>query len=314
VQQQYGIEYFTEVLKGKPKDMYALTTRAMLWKNAKGFDQALIDYDAIISLDPTNAGAFNDRGFVRASKNDHDRAIADYTEAIRLDPKLASAYHNRGVSWRAKKDIDRSIADDTEAIKLNPKYVEAYETRGDALREKNEFDRALADFDEVIQLGSRSSMAYLNRAVLRMITARDGAAEDARSCLGRIGWREDDSLYAILYSHFADRRAHRDDKARQVIDRAMTQANTAIWPFAFISHLHGDLDEEDLLDSVSKDPKQLSEAHTFLGLERLCAGNQADAIEHFRWVKQHANATSWNDKIALAELERLAEKPADTGP
>ena len=42
------------------------------------------------------------RGLTRDGKKDWDGAIADYSQAITLDPTRASAYFNRGADWFEK--------------------------------------------------------------------------------------------------------------------------------------------------------------------------------------------------------------------
>src|SRR5580704_10109714 len=74
-----------------------------------------------MQLDPKDAGAFYDRGYVWQAKGEYDKAIADYNEAIRLDPKLVRAFVNRGSAWLIKGDNDKAIADYDEAIRLDPK-------------------------------------------------------------------------------------------------------------------------------------------------------------------------------------------------
>jgi len=49
---------------------------------------------------------------------DFDKAIADSTEAIRLDPTLAGAYNNRGLAYAEKGDFDKAVSDYSEAIRL----------------------------------------------------------------------------------------------------------------------------------------------------------------------------------------------------
>jgi Flp pilus assembly protein TadD len=49
--------------------------------NKRDFARAISDYAQTIRLDPGNAKALNDRGFVFASKGDFEVAIRDYGQA-----------------------------------------------------------------------------------------------------------------------------------------------------------------------------------------------------------------------------------------
>ena len=59
-----------------------------------------------------------------------EEAIIEFDEAIRLDPKLALAYNNRGASYYDLGQYQRAIEDFDEAIRLDPKFVLAYANRG----------------------------------------------------------------------------------------------------------------------------------------------------------------------------------------
>ena len=55
-----------------------------------------------------------------SAKKNYDRAIADYTHAIRLDPTDAGAYYDRGIAYAAKGQTDRAAADFRATLRLDP--------------------------------------------------------------------------------------------------------------------------------------------------------------------------------------------------
>jgi tetratricopeptide (TPR) repeat protein len=307
-----AIDYFTGVIQGNPRDGYAYTMRAIIWRDKNELDIALGDYNEAIRLDPTHAWVFNNRGLVLHDKNEYDRAIADYNEAIRLDPKYDSAYYNRGRSWQAKKDYDRAIADYNEAIRLDPKYAMAYNSRGNAWQAKKDYDRAIADYNEAIRIDPKYARPYFGRAATLLIAARPGAGAEARALLDRFGWRDDSSIYAVLVGYFGDRRDHRDDEARRILDDAAGKLDKEAWPYPVVRCLRGDIDATALLAAASDNDKQ-TEAHAYLGLDRLFSGERSQAIEHLRWVKEHGNPDFVEYTLAVAELDRLEAEPAATG-
>lgn len=44
---------------------------------------------------------------------------------------------------------------------------------------------------------------------------------------------------------------------------------------------------------------------SFLGLERELKGNRPEALAHFRWVKDHGDATLAEPAIAISEMDRM---------
>ena len=74
--------------------------------------------------------AFGNRGNGYQAEGDYEQAIVDYDQAIQLNPDDPIAFSNRGNAYKSKGNIDRAIADFSEAIKLDPKFAEAYANRG----------------------------------------------------------------------------------------------------------------------------------------------------------------------------------------
>jgi tetratricopeptide (TPR) repeat protein len=56
----------------------ALMARAIAFMTKGDYDRAIQDYDQVLSLDPKNGLAFNNRGLAYGRIGDFDRAISDY--------------------------------------------------------------------------------------------------------------------------------------------------------------------------------------------------------------------------------------------
>jgi tetratricopeptide (TPR) repeat protein len=81
-------------------------------------DRAIADYDEGIRLNPNNAAAFRNRGFVNSRRQRYDRAIQDFDEAIRLDPNVAASFSGRAYALRFVGQYERAIADYRKALTL----------------------------------------------------------------------------------------------------------------------------------------------------------------------------------------------------
>jgi len=97
-------------------------SRGVEYKNKRGLDRAIADFDQAIRLDPKNTDAYTVRGMAWEAKGDFDRAIADYDQAIRLDPKNSSWYFHRGLSNLYAGALPTALADLNQASELNPKH------------------------------------------------------------------------------------------------------------------------------------------------------------------------------------------------
>jgi tetratricopeptide (TPR) repeat protein len=81
-------------------------------------DRAIADYDEGIRLNPNNATAFRNRGFLNARMRRYDRAIQDFDEAIRLDPNVTASFSGRAYALRFVGQYERAVADYRKALTL----------------------------------------------------------------------------------------------------------------------------------------------------------------------------------------------------
>lgn len=77
-----------------------------------------------------DTGSYLNRGVAYGKKGQYDQAIVDFNKAIELNPRDAAAYYNRGISYEKRGQHDRAILDFTKAIEINPRYAKAYINRG----------------------------------------------------------------------------------------------------------------------------------------------------------------------------------------
>jgi tetratricopeptide (TPR) repeat protein len=164
-------------------------------RNRGNYDQAIIDYNEAVRLDPRYAPAYNSRGLAYYKKGDYDRTIADYNQALTHDPNFADAYANRGAAYLAERNYDRAIADCTEAIRLDPNLDAAYAGRGGAYFGKGDADRAFADFNQALSLNPNNFRALGGRGRVYLVKQDyDNALADAAKAIKL--WPQDAAFYA----------------------------------------------------------------------------------------------------------------------
>ena len=74
-------------------------------------EEAIVEYDQAIRLDPGNPVAFRARGFAHYLSRRHDDAIQDYSAAIRLEPEDFKAYFGRGLAYDSLGHHTRALDD-----------------------------------------------------------------------------------------------------------------------------------------------------------------------------------------------------------
>ena len=83
-----------------------------------GYEEAIMEYDKAIELDPKSAEAYHGRGFLKGLLGKDEEAIQDNTKAIEIDSQDAYAYRNRGQSKDHLGDTAGAEADLAKAREL----------------------------------------------------------------------------------------------------------------------------------------------------------------------------------------------------
>jgi tetratricopeptide (TPR) repeat protein len=80
---------------------------------------ATISYDAVIELDPNNAGAYAARAAIRFESKRPHAALADADRALALDPNMAAAYALRAAIREVLNQKDAAATDRVKAQELS---------------------------------------------------------------------------------------------------------------------------------------------------------------------------------------------------
>ena len=111
------------------------------------------------------AWAFFARGAANNNLGKHDEAILDCNEAIRLNPNLADAYLLRGAANSNLGKHDEAILDCNEAIRLNPNLAEAYLTRGLSKASLRKVGEANADYQVALKIAEQQGNENLKTTI-----------------------------------------------------------------------------------------------------------------------------------------------------
>ncbi|HEX2524958.1 MAG TPA: tetratricopeptide repeat protein [Geminicoccus sp.] len=137
-----------------------LRYRAIARRASGAVDDALIDLDEAIKVQPDHAGAWLIRAAIRQDLGNIDGALSDVEQAQALSPRSPQVWRRRGVLLDEKGEFDRAYAALNRALELNPRYAEAYFDRGDLLRREGYLVEAIDDLTTAIELAPRMAIAW----------------------------------------------------------------------------------------------------------------------------------------------------------
>lgn len=134
--------------------------------NSKDYDQALIDFERTLKLDPNNDLAYKGRSFVYYQLNRFEEALSDSNRSIELNPSSADAYVGRGYIYNALRMYDDALNDFNTAISLASDYAPAYAGLGYTHMNLSNYQESLSYYDRSIELDPNLLAGFNGRGYL----------------------------------------------------------------------------------------------------------------------------------------------------
>ena len=167
-----------------PNSADAYLNRGIAYFYLGKYDTAITDLTKAIELDPNNATAYNYRAGCYSYKRKYDIALNDYYKAIELSPNYWAAYHDMAITHYDLGEYDTAIADLTYAIAIDPTIPDAYSFRGYIYMIKKQYDKAIEDFSRNLVLEPDNEYTYLNRGICyKALGNKDAAIADFNKCI-----------------------------------------------------------------------------------------------------------------------------------
>jgi tetratricopeptide (TPR) repeat protein len=192
------------------------------------------------------------------------------------------------------------------ALRLDPNGVgvSVYQDRGNARRKEGDWSGALSDYDRAITLRPRQAELYVARGWARLASGAEWADNDARAYLALKGWQDPFSPYMVLLAILGARETPREAEARRLLDEAIVSRPARTWPIPILRYFRGEFDEAALFRAAAGQ-RQQAEAHVFIGLARLKAGDRATALPHLKYARDHGTPGSIAADVAGATISRI---------
>lgn len=178
-----AVAFYTEAIAADPGFTQAYEGRAEANLEAKQYEQAVKDFDKVLSLQPDNASSLTDRGIAYSELHQYMSAISSFNEAIPIEARGGDLYLPR-----------------------------LYTLRADARAAIGAYSAAAADYTSAIALDLQSQLTFMTTSQVRKLFPELSSYSDENLCK---------LLYAsfspnLTYEMFVES-MHRDDPSSLLV-------------------------------------------------------------------------------------------------
>lgn len=174
-----ALDDINQYLNINQSDTWGWNFRANLLKKMERYDEALESFDMVITLDPSNAQAYNDRALILSgAKNQDLDALASLETALQIDSLNANIWYNKGMILEKIGRYNQSLEAYSRATDLNEDLDRAWYRLGHVLMLTESYNESRASLEKAIELNSGNAEAWNDmglvlRKLNRNVEARD---------------------------------------------------------------------------------------------------------------------------------------------
>jgi tetratricopeptide (TPR) repeat protein len=172
------------------------TLQAGLLLSVGRVDQAWLDIDRALGLDPANGAAYALRAIIALVRNETDKALSLAEQGARLDPRSSTPHVALSYAHQAKFDIQQARDDASRAVSLSPQDALAWARLSELELSLGELDEALAAARQAVSFDpdisrTQTILGFANLTEIKIDEAKDAfqkaIALDQAAPLPRLG-------------------------------------------------------------------------------------------------------------------------------
>lgn len=158
------LEMYSHRIQDVPNDVFAYLGRASVYKELGEEEKYLKDIDAVLTIDPKNLSALNEKTSYLIAKSKYDEALTLIKNIQKLDKNNIQAYFNQGLAQKGKGLYADAIKSFDMVLDLDFTIYDAYYQRGVCHSKLGNVDEACMNFELAKNMGHEKAadMYHLN--------------------------------------------------------------------------------------------------------------------------------------------------------
>jgi tetratricopeptide (TPR) repeat protein len=163
-----AIHFLSKSIELNDDNEYAYFYRGQSYASIQEYDEAIDDFEIVLSLNNRNDEAWKKLAICHFYKENYRAALDAYTKAHELNPEITNEFRLIGVIYSFSGELPEIaiIAYDIEIAVTNDAH--SYYLRGEEYRKIEEFEKALKDYNRAISLIDNEPDFYNGRARLKI--------------------------------------------------------------------------------------------------------------------------------------------------
>ena len=147
-------------------DARAYNRRGLAHISTRNYEQAMIDFNKALDLDPDYVEAYTNRCTAHLLMRNYGQALVDANRSIAEAPDFVASYVNRGIAHTGLRRYVAALNDYLQAMELDPLNVYAHYNKGNTCIWMENYQDAIEAFTKTIELDPEFVAAYTNRGVV----------------------------------------------------------------------------------------------------------------------------------------------------
>lgn len=150
----YALAEYGRILRADEKNLAALYFRAYVHERQKHYDQAKVDYDAFLAIEPVHLEARLGLAHVLQKMGRKSDAMDELNRIVQMFPDSADAYAARAAYETEQQQYDVAVYDWSEAARLRPGNADYTVSKVDVLLRLGRKREAREALDDLVSKGT----------------------------------------------------------------------------------------------------------------------------------------------------------------
>jgi len=155
---------YSDLIKQNPKSRDALISRAEFYIMLEKYNEAIRDYNQLLTFDTLNSVAYYRRAYAKNKGDSIAVAVNDYKKALSMDSSNIDLIFDWALYSLTYDNIQIAIDNLELALIKDSSRTEGYGYLGYAYYRMNEYDKSLENYNKAISYDKKNTQLYFNQA------------------------------------------------------------------------------------------------------------------------------------------------------